>query len=486
MLVIDGRQYRLQLAEENGVRLALRQLPLDQPGDEPETLADQTTDPDLLTLNLPTALSIVGGQHPVVGQAQWRVQQAYAELDQARVLWLPTIQPGFNFHRHDGRFQASDGSVIDVNRNSLHFGLGAGSVGAGPVMRHGLMAQFHLADAIFQPQVAEKTAWARGHAASAALNRTLRDAALAYLDLLAAHQDYQILEETHDRTADLTTLTGDFATTGQGLQADADRMETELVLVESRLVAGRERVEVASARLVQALSITAGQEIVPLDPTVLPLAWVAPADETPALISTALATRPELKESQALVAAAIDEHRRQRYAPFVPSVLLGFSSGGFGGGLGTQMGDFGNRLDFDALMTWEVRNFGFGERAARRQASAQVQQAQYEKLRVLDEVAREVAEAHSRVRNRSRQIEITQRAIEVAENSYRRNVSRIRDGEGLPLEALQSVQALEQAQRAYLQAVVDHNQAQFQLQYALGWPVDGGEQFSAAVQPAGS
>ena len=37
------------------------------------------------------------------------------------------------------------------------------------------------------------------------------------------------------RRGDLAKLTGDFAATGQGLQADADRLATELVLVKSRL-----------------------------------------------------------------------------------------------------------------------------------------------------------------------------------------------------------------------------------------------------------
>ena len=96
-------------------------------------------------------------------------------------------------------------------------------------------------------------------------------------------------------------------------------------------------------------------------------------------------------------------------------------------------------------MSWELRNLGVGERAARRDASARVQQAKFAKIQVMDQVAREVAEAHAQVRNRSERITITQRAIQMAEDSYQRNLSRIRDGQGLPLEALQSLQALEDA-----------------------------------------
>ncbi|MCA9090758.1 MAG: TolC family protein [Planctomycetaceae bacterium] len=414
---------------------------------------------------------MVGGQHPAVGLARWRVQEAYARLDQAEVLWLPSLQAGFSFHRHDGNYQASNGDIVDVNRNSFQYGLGAGAVGAGTTPRPGLVAQFHLADAIFQPEIAEKTAWARGHAANGVINEQLLTAARAYLQLLRAEQDQRVLAESYQRTADLAKLTSDFAATGQGLYADADRLQTELILVESRQSESREQLEIASARLSQALGMNASRRIVPLDPTVVPIYLVSTGMDRVSLIQTGLANRPELKEAQALVAAACEQHARQKYAPFVPSILLGASTGEFGGGLGSSLGNVDGRYDLDALVTWEIRNLGFGEQAARRTAEAQFQQARFDSVRVMDQVARDVAEAHAQVTHRAERVDITRRAIESAQNSYDRNLSRIRDGQGLPLEVLQSVQALEAARRAYLNAVIEHNEAQFQLQWALGWPV---------------
>lgn len=425
-----------------------------------------------LKINLPTALAMIGGQHPAVGTARWRVQQAYAQLDQSRVLWLPSIQSGFHFSRHDGNIQASDGSILDVNRSSVQYGLGVGAVAAGPILRPGLNAQFHLADAIFQPRIARNQAWAADHAAAATLNRQLRDVAVAYYQWLDAQQGLRILEATLQRMEGLSKLTDDFAETGQGLQADADRMRTELILVEDRLVEGRERIDVASARLIESLSVSYSSQLEPMDLTVLPLEWVAAESEDGRLISTALLMRPELKESQSLVAAACEQYERQKYAPLVPSLVLGFSSGEFGGGVGNQLSNVEGRYDLDAMMAWELRNLGAGEHAARRQSSARVQQAKFEKLRMLDQVAREVMEGHAQVRRRAERVSITRRAIALAESSYERNLSRIRDGEGLPLEVLQSVQALEQSQRAYLRAVIDHNRSQIELQYALGWPED--------------
>ncbi|EMI40922.1 TolC family protein [Rhodopirellula sp. SWK7] len=434
-----------------------------------DTLA---TPVNTVSLNLPSALAMIGGQHPVVGFAQWRVQEAYAQLARAEALWLPSIQTGFSFHRHDGNYQASDGSIVDVNRNSFQYGLGAGATGAGTTnTRPGIIAQFHLADAIFQPEIAEKTAWARSHAASSVLNEQLLRAALAYNELLNAHQDARIIEESRGRTADLSRITSDFSEAGEGLKSDAERMQTELMLIDNRLIAAQERIAIASARLAQAISIDASSQIQPMDVTVLPIDLVGGYAEKGSLISTGLASRPELKESQALVAAACEAFKRERYAPFVPSVLLGYSTGGFGGGLGNDLSDVDSRYDFDAVMSWEVRNLGFGERAARRETAARVQQAKFEKLRVMDQVAREISEAYSQVEFRRQQMSITQQAIQTAIKSYESNLDRIRDGEGLPIEVLQAIQALEAARQAYLQSVVEHNQAQYRLQWALGWPI---------------
>ncbi len=186
MLAIDDRQYQLQLVEpqhetqvdEAGVVTMKHLLTgyqkdgvVDAPGEEvipmpeddgaivvnaPSSLADSTSiEPNTIELNLPSALAMVGGQHPVVGFAQWRVREAYAQLERADVLWLPSIQTGFSFYRHDGNLQASDGQIVDANRNSFQYGLGAGAVGAGATPRPGLVAQFHLADAIFQAHPTE-------------------------------------------------------------------------------------------------------------------------------------------------------------------------------------------------------------------------------------------------------------------------------------------------------------------------------------------
>ncbi len=83
----------------------------------------------------------------------------------------------------------------------------------------------------------------------------------------------------------------------------------------------------------------------------------------------------------------------------------------------------------------------------------------------------EVVEAATQVAIRKSQIEVAESGIQTATDSYRRNLARIREGQGLPLEALQSLQALDEARREYLRTLVDYDEAQFRLQRALGWPI---------------
>ena len=479
MVTSDDYESSVAPSSENAIQVVGHQVPIsgtpDSSSDPSDTLDGFThlSQDNRINLNLPSALAMVAGDHPVVGFARWRVQEAYAGLARAESLWLPSIQAGLSVHRHDGNYQTSSGEIVDVNRNSLQYGFGTGATGAGTTPRPGLVAQFHLADAIFQPKIAQRTVCARAHAAQTANNDQLFEVALSYMELLNAHQDSQIIDQSQQRIVELHKITADFAEAGQGLQSDADRLKTERMLMDNRLVAARERIAIASARLAQSISIDANSQIIPLDVTTVPLDLVGHHANKASLVSTGLATRPELKESQALVAAACQAYQREKYSPFVPSVLLGFSTGGFGGGLGGGPNNVDSRYDFDAAVSWQVRNLGFGEKAARQESTSRVQQARYEQIRIMDQIAREISEAFSQVQFRRQQIMITQQTIDTAEKSYERNLSRIRDGQGIPLEVLQSVQALEAARRAYLQAVIDHNRAQFRLQYALGWSVTG-------------
>jgi outer membrane protein TolC len=430
-------------------------------------------------VTLANILASVAGRNPEVGFANQRYAEAYAKLIAARALWLPSINAGLGWNNHAGPLQASNGSVSEVSRSSLTTGLGVQTIGAGSPVVPGLFANFHSAEAIFQPRIANQAAAARDAAVRTTINDLLLETALAYLELLRAHQSRAIAIDIREHAERLATATADFARSGAGNEADADRAATELSIRQNEVVQADEEIQVASARVVELLNDDPRFVLAPLEPAIAPVELVPLDASIRTLLPAGLQRRPELAEARHLVGEAVQRMKMEKFSPWLPNVLMGTSYAAFGGGEGSQIANTAGRFDLDAITYWQVRGLGVGEYAARREARSQYDQTRMRQIRVMNEVSREIVEAHAQMLARHRQIAIAEQAVQRATHSFERNWLRVRDLEGLPIETLQSIQALDQARREYLRALVTYNAAQFRLQRALGWPID----LAVAPQP---
>jgi outer membrane protein TolC len=439
---------------------------------EPEEVsAQEPGDGGGFAIDLPTALRLADASNLQVAVAREQVNQALARVDAANALWLPTVQAGGSYSRHEGAIQRVEGTQILTSRAGFNAGLGAGVYGTTLPTVPGLYANFGLADAIFQPLAARRFAGSRTGAATAVTNDTLLQVTLAYFELLRAGEDVAIAQMVRSQAQQLADITRAYAETGEGLTSDANRARTELAIRLNDVDRSREAQRVASARLAQLLRLDPTVVLSPTDPVVAPIEIVPFAAPAKDLVLQALSSRPELTENRELVAEAVVRLRRERMSVLFPSVVMGASYLGMGSGINEQMAPFHDRMDFDAIAYWQLRNLGFGEAAARRGAQANVRSAQFRQLAVMDQVAREVVEAHVQVHARKGQMATARLGMEAAMASQRQNLDRIEQGKGLPIEVLQSLQALAQARREYLRTVIEYNVAQFTLYRALGWPV---------------
>jgi outer membrane protein TolC len=435
--------------------------------------------PEIYPIDLPIALRLANAQNTLIAVARQRIDEATAQLDQARVLLLPTLAAGASYHKHDGRLQDVEGNVFEVSRASGYAGLGAGAVAAGPIVVPGVSVRSDLADAIYLPLVARQNALAREAESRAVQNNVLLGVTIAYLELVRAKAEPVIADEALANASELARVTDEFAKAGEGLQSDAERAAVERSLRERDVEKGRETLQVRSAQLAELLRLDPRTDLDPLDATALPIHVVPEGQSLAELISTALGNRPELKQSHRLVHAACERLRQAKYGPLLPSVLLGLSVGGFGGGTGSTIGNSSDRTDFDAMLFWELRNLGLSDRALTAERRSQYEQAQTLEVAALDHVASEVSQALAQVTSRRKQIAIAEAAVERALNSFRLNRTRIFEKQGLPIEVLQAIQSLAVTRREYLSSVIDYNVAQFRLHTALGNPA------SAAVSADG-
>jgi outer membrane protein TolC len=291
--------------------------------------------------------------------------------------------------------------------------------------------------------------------------------------LLRAEQELAICDEVVRLVEQLERTTGDFATSGAGTEADHDRALTELALRRCEQLRAEEAAATASARLAEQLRWDQPTILKPADTRLVPVELVSGNESLQQLVAMALSYRPELAECRYLVGEAVERLNRERRSPLIPSVLLSASYGGLTGGLGSDLREAGDRLDADAMAFWEVRQLGFGEQAAQRESRARISQMRARQLQVMDQVSREVTEAYLQVTSGKKQMATAVQAVDSAESSYRRNLERIQNGQGLPLETLQSLQALATARREFARSIADYNIAQMNLQRVTGIKTEG-------------
>jgi outer membrane protein TolC len=420
-------------------------------------------DVQVLPIDLLTALRLTNASNPTIALARERVREAYARQRQAEVVWLPNLETGPAYVRHDGQIQNSIGNVFTTSKSNFF-------IGGGAAMR------FETADALFLPIIARRLTQAEAEASRAVTDNIQLDVALTYLDLLRVYGALAINADALARAELL--LQRALGTKGLSRStADTTRARTEVNLRrEERADLEGQAAEVC-ARLAQLLLLQPTLDLRPVDLAVVPIALVPLDVAIDELVATALLNRPELAESRALVEAALVRWRQARLAPFIPRIEVDYLGGGFGGGRNETIGNFDGRGDGLAQAVWELRNLGAGNVAVARERRAQYNEANLHVIEVQARVAAEVAAAAKVARSRQQALTSAQEAVKQALETWRR-LEAAAFGALDPnqqhllntLEPLIAEQTLAQARSSYLTQVTEYNKAQFRLHTAMGRP----------------
>jgi outer membrane protein TolC len=441
---------------------------------------------------LPTALRLANAQAVDIAAATARIEAAAAALEQAHVLWLPTLTVGGDYNRHDGRNQDTMGNVFDNSRSSMMAGVGTG---IGPA------AILNVNDALFAPLVARQQLRARQADRQTASNDTLVAVSDAYFSVQQARGELAGAAEATRRTEELFRRTRKLAPEFVQ-ELELFRTETELGRRRQAELLARERWKVAGAELARVLRLDPSAQIEPLEPPQLQVRLIALDRPVDALIPVALTNRPELASRQAQVQATLVLLKQERLRPLVPSVLLrGYSTpvtgtlagGVFAGGPNGSTNNAGWRGDLDLQLLWQLDNLGFGNRARVQQRQAENRLAVIDLFRVQDRVAAEVVQAYNQAQLAGRRADVAEKTLEVALKSADKNLAAVSQPKLTgnvvvllvrPQEAVQAVQALAQAYADYFGAVADFNRAQFRLYRALGRPAQCLAQDAPPQSPA--
>jgi outer membrane protein TolC len=416
-----------------------------------------------MPIDLTTALRLVNDANPTIAIARTRVEESYQRQRQAEVAWLPNLQTGPAYQRHDGLLQRSSGELITVSKWNFYYGGGA-------------VLDFQVADALFLPLVARRLTTAEAAAARVVTDNVQLDVAVTYLDLLQVYGQLAINAEALIYAEKMLSFAqaAERAELGK-TPADLTRARTEVNLRRRERIDLETRAAEVSARLAQLLLLRPTVDLRPLDPVIVPIALVPadrPLDE---LVSIGLTNRPEMAQGQALAAAAEARLRQARVTPFVPRLGVGYSAGDFGGGINDNTQTFRGRGDGTAQAIWELHNLGAGDVAVVRQRRALYNEATLHVTEIQAEVAAQVTAAARAVRAHQRALDTAQTAVRDAEETWQKLLKAAFGMEGRerhydPLEPLIAEQQVAETRTRYLAEIIDYNKAQFRLYTYLGQP----------------
>ena len=423
------------------------------------------------TVDLGTALRLAGVGDPTINLARELVTEAQASLLLSRVLLVPSLNAGGNLHVHTGTLQASTGLIRHLNEDSFYFGFGARTLAAESVAVPGVRIFGHLGDAYFEPVALRQRVATRAAESRAAENNVLLEVARDYLELVGAEARVELLRASEADIAEVVRLTAAYARAGQGRAGDANRAAATADLLRRQRQQADEGVAVASARLAARLSLDPSDRLHSPPGAVGPVRLVD--EETPPapLVEQAVRDRPELAAARTAVGEARTRTKQEKLRPYLPTVAVGFSAGLFGGGADTAeplFGPFRTRQDFDFVAFWTLGNAGAGNAARVHAGEAVYGQAVAEYGRQLNRVRQEVATARADAQAAARRMVIVARQLAAAEEGLRLDVERIKNAEGLPIEATDSFRQVDEARLELIAAVTEYNVAQFRLFVALG------------------
>ncbi len=432
-------------------------------------------------INLETAWRLAGVQNPTINIARQVVNEAEAVQRKARLVWFPNLNAGAMYYSHVGNWQDPTGQIRNLTDQSLYFGSGAYTMGGQTNNIPGVQLVTQVSDALFEPLAARQQTIARRFDVRARNNEVLLAATQAYLELLTAEAQWEALRLSQADVQKLVETTRAYAQTGQGRLGDAHRMEAEGFLVLADLEEAEGRLAVASAALAQLLQLEPTVRLRTPGATMQTVDLVDLGQPLANLLQIGLQRRPELASLSASVGERQIRVRQEQTRPLLPWISLGWSGGGFGG-TGNYIANppFTNvlpRTDIDAMAVWTLQNAGVGNIARIRGGRAELGETIYERVRMENQVRKEVTSAYASARARRRQVAVALRRIVEAEDAFREDYARLQAAKALPIEVLNSVQLLIRARETLINAFVNDNLAQFELFVALGQPP-----FQAAAQ----
>jgi outer membrane protein TolC len=407
-------------------------------------------------IDLPTTLQLAGAQNLDIQIARERLAEAQANRQSAMERFFPWMTAGAAYHRRDGVAQAVPaGTISDAHYQSYNPGAA-------------LTAQMDVGDAIYKSLAAKQIVKASDHALEAQRQDTTLSAAQGYFDLAKAGALVEVAREAMNTSRVYQQQLHVAVGAGVAFKGDELRVQSQSEHYEIVLRQALERQRVAAAELAVTLHLDSQVELASRDTILAPITLFSTNSAMDTLVVQALGTRPELKQSQALLQAARATKDGAVYGPLIPTVGAQAFGGGLGGGPDSGPSNFGAEGDYLVGVSWRIGPGGLFDSGRVNASKAQLAAVRLGEAKLKDAIASQVVVSLTRVQSLWAQIALSERNLATATETLRLTRERKQYGVGIVLEDIQAQQDLTQARSDYFTALAEYNKAQYALNKAAG------------------
>lgn len=420
------------------------------------TSAVQITNDSVYPIDLPTALRLAGARNLDVQIARERLNEAQAGKQSAVEQFFPWIAPGISYHRRDGVAQSVPSGVI----SDAHFQSYSPGVS--------LTAQISLGDAIYNSLAAKQLVRVSDQALEAQRQDAVLQAAQGYFDLVKSKELVEVVKEAIRVSQDYEQQLHEAVNAGIAFKGDELRVRSQTEQYRLGLERVQEQERVAGVALAQLLHLDPQVILAAQDNALAPVVLFPTNAAMSSLVEEALRTRPELKQSQAAIAAARESKNGAAYGPLIPTIGAQVFGGGLGGGPDGGPSNFGAEGDYLVGLSWRIGPGGLFDVGRVNANKARLVSAQLSDSKLQDAIVSQVVAGLVRVHSTLSQIQLAERNLATASEMLRLTHERKQYGVGIVLEDLQAQQAVTQARSDYVTAVAENDKAQYALNRAVG------------------
>lgn len=410
----------------------------------------------IVPISLDTVFHLAEGQNSQVALAREKLNESFIEKGIADWAWLPTLQAGMAYWRHEGGIQNEDGSLTKSSMSSSFPGLD-------------MKAQLDIRNLAYQRVNAERQIWQQQGELSRVTSDTLLEASSTYIDLLTARSSEAILLKNQAKEKEVLKWAEALNKQDKSAQVMVEGAQVQLVGRDQAIAQVRAQGDAAAAKLAYLLGLSPDVQLLPIESVVKPIDLVDANQPTEALVSRALQAGPGVRELEQLVSViqnAIDA--ASGASRFLPVFEMRMGEGAYGAGPdATQR--WTNRWDMGVQMHWNLTDL-VTAKDKRSLAQSRLEQAELAHRDLRGKLTLGVQEAQQTVLSSRKIIELGAAQVKHADKTYELSDLRLRNRVegGSTTDVLSAIRALESAQLNALSAIRAYNKAQVRLMVLMG------------------